>query len=186
MLLNEPGSSIRFVYSGYQFPSVQQRIRSQFAAAGVDGDRLSLTGEVARDSLLALCGTTDIALDTFPYGGMTTTAEALWMGVPVVTLPGRTFASRNSLLTLSAAGMTGTVARDADGYVAIVQALGADRAGLSALRAGLRQRMAASPLCDGGQLAADLGSALKRIWQERTMPASSTQGSLTVDRAASA
>ena len=184
VLLNEPGSSIRFVYSGFQFPSVQQRIRGQFAAAGVDGDRLSFTGKVARDSLLDLYGTTDIALDTFPYSGMTTTAEALWMGVPVVTLPGRTFASRNSLCTLSAAGLAGTVARDADDYVAIVHALGADRAGLGALRAGLRQRMAASPLCDGRQLAADLGSALKRIWQERTMPASGTQGSLAVDRRA--
>ena len=174
VLLNEPESSIRFVYDGYQFPSVQQRIRGQFAAAGVDGDRLSFTGKVARDSLLGLYGATDIALDTFPYGGMTTTAEALWMGVPVVTLPGRTLASRNSLLTLSAAGMTGTVARDADDYIAIVHALGADRAGLSTLRAGLRQRMAASPLCDGGQFAADLGSALKRIWRERTTSASGT------------
>ena len=186
VLLDQPGSSIRFVYGGYQFPSVQQRIRGQFAAAGVEGSRLSFTGKVERDSLLTLYGATDIALDTFPYGGMTTTAEALWMGVPVVTLPGRTLASRNSLLTLSAAGVTGTVARDADGYVAIVHALGADRAGLSTLRAGLRQRLAASPLCDGGQLAADLGSALRRIWRERTMPASGTQGSLTMDRTASA
>jgi len=184
VLLNEPGSSIRFIYSGYQFQSVQQRIRGQFAAAGVEGGRLSFTGKVARDTLLALYGTADIALDTFPYSGMTTTAEALWMGVPVVTLPGRTYASRQTLCALSAAGMTGTVAPDADGYVAIVHALGADRAGLSALRAGMRQRVAASALCDGAQLAVHLGSALERIWQERTMPASGTQRSLAADQTA--
>ena len=84
-----------------------------------------------------------------------------------VTLPGRTFAGRHSLSHLSAAGITGTVARDADDYVAIVHALGADRTGLARLRAGLRERVATSPLCDAPRFAANFTAGLRLMWRER-------------------
>ena len=106
-----------------------------------------------------------MALDPFPYSGGLTTCESLWMGVPVITCPGETFASRHSLSHLSNVGLTETIARDLDEYVEIAVSLASDLPRLAALRAGLRERMAASPLCDGKRFAADLMSVLREVWQ---------------------
>jgi predicted O-linked N-acetylglucosamine transferase (SPINDLY family) len=107
----------------------------------------------------------DVALDPFPFGGGVTTCDALWMGVPVVTCPGETFASRHSLSHLANAGLTETVARDLDEYVALAVSLAGDWPRLATLRAGLRERMAASPLCDGQRFAANLMTLLRSTWQ---------------------
>jgi predicted O-linked N-acetylglucosamine transferase (SPINDLY family) len=108
----------------------------------------------------------DIALDPFPFGGGATTCDALWMGVPVVTCPGETFASRHSLSHLANAGLTETVARDLNEYVELAASLAGDWPRVAALRASLRGRMAASPLCDGRRFAANLMSLLRDIWQQ--------------------
>ena len=110
----------------------------------------------------------DIVLDSFPFSGSTTTCEALWMGVPVVTCPGETFASRHSLSHLTNVGLTETIAHDLDEYVELAVSLAGDLPRLAALRAGLRQRMAASPLCDGKRFAANLTSILQDVWQRWT------------------
>jgi predicted O-linked N-acetylglucosamine transferase (SPINDLY family) len=162
-----PGARIRFAHAGYEMAEVQARIAGWFAAEGIGADRLLFEGALPRNGLLACYGRTDIALDSFPYSGGLTTLEALWMGVPVVTLPGRSFAGRHSLSHLSVAGLTETIAADADDYVAIVQRLGADRARLAHLRAELRGRLAASPLCDGPRFARHLEAALRGLWRER-------------------
>jgi predicted O-linked N-acetylglucosamine transferase (SPINDLY family) len=109
----------------------------------------------------------DIALDPFPYGGGVTTLEALWMGVPVVTLPGETFASRHALTHLSNVGIEGTIARDLDHYVDLAVSLAADLPALAALRAGLRDRMRASPLCDGEQFANDFLALMRSVWRAK-------------------
>ena len=87
------------------------------------------------------------------------------MGVPVVTCPGETFASRHSLSHLSNVGLTETIARDLDEYVELAVSLAGDLPRLAALRAGLRQRMAASPLCDGKRFAAQFVATLKGLWE---------------------
>ena len=110
-------------------------------------------------------GGVDVALDPFPYNGGVTTCEALWMGVPVVTCPGETFASRHSLSHLSNVGLTETIARDLDEYVEIAVALAGDLPRLAAIRARLRQQMAASPLCDGPRFAANLAALLCDVWR---------------------
>ena len=92
----------------------------------------------------------------FPFPAASRPARRLWMGVPVVTCPGETFASRHSLSHLSNVGLTETIARDLDEYVELAVSLAGDLPRLAALRAGLRQRMAASPLCDGKRFAAHL------------------------------
>ena len=105
-----------------------------------------------------------MALDTFPYSGGLTTCEALWMGVPVVTLPAATFASRHSLAHLSAAGLTKYVASDLSGYVRLAVEFAGDPSRLAYERAGLRERVAGSPLCDGPRFARHFAAAMRTAW----------------------
>ncbi len=88
------------------------------------------------------------------------------MGVPVVTCPGTTFASRHSLSHLANVGLTETIARDREEYVELAVALAQDRPRLADLRARLRQQMAASPLCDADRFAVNLMKALREVWRQ--------------------
>ena len=88
------------------------------------------------------------------------------MGVPVVTCPGETFASRHGLSYLSNVGLTETIARNLDEYVEMAVALAANLPRLAAIRAGLRERMAVSPLCDGERFAKNLMALLRDVWQQ--------------------
>jgi protein O-GlcNAc transferase len=108
-----------------------------------------------------------VALDPFPFSGSTITCESLWMGVPVITCPGETFASRHSLGHLTNVGLTETIAHDLDEYVELAVSLASDQPRLAALRSGLRERMAASPLCDGKRFAANLITLLNDVWNRR-------------------
>ncbi len=107
----------------------------------------------------------DIALDPFPYVGGATTCDALWMGVPVVTLDGDRFGSRHSASHLRTAGLGEMVAENTEDYVKIAQSLAEDRDRLAIMRASLRRRMAASPLCDGERFEQNFRTALRRMWQ---------------------
>ena len=115
---------------------------------------------------MAVTGQADIALDPFPYSGGQTTLETLWMGVPLVTCPGDTFASRHAAGYLSVAGLGDLVARDVDGYVEAAARLASDLERLAGLRATLRQRLSTSPLCDVTRFADHLDRALRRIWRD--------------------
>jgi predicted O-linked N-acetylglucosamine transferase (SPINDLY family) len=134
----------------------------------VTPERLLFAGREPHAALLArYANDIDIGLDPLPYSGGLTTLEALWMGVPVVTLPGATFAGRHAASHVTNAGLPDLVARDAADYVAIIRRLGADRTALAALRAGLRARMRASPLLDTKRFARDLSAALRAAWREK-------------------
>ena len=141
------------------------RFRQQFAEQSIDPSRIIFQGRSPYPELLASYSEVDIALDTFPYNGGLTTCEALWMGVPVVTCAGETFASRHGLAHLTAAGVPESVAGNFDEYVRIAVALAADHSKLAALRRGLRARVAGSALCDGPRFAANLGRILRDVWQ---------------------
>ncbi len=129
---------------------------------------MDLRGPTSHADYLATYGQVDIALDPFPFTGSTITCEALWMGVPVITCPGETFASRHGLSHLSNVGLTETIARDLDEYVELAVSLAGDLPRLANLRAGLRQRMAASPLCDGKRFATDWMAMLRGVWEQWT------------------
>jgi predicted O-linked N-acetylglucosamine transferase (SPINDLY family) len=105
-----------------------------------------------------------VALDTTPYNGTTTTCEALWMGVPVVTLAGDRHAARVGASVLAAAGLPGLVARDADSYVRIAAGLAGDRARLETLRTGLRPTLRSSALMDEAAYGARFHGALREAW----------------------
>jgi protein O-GlcNAc transferase len=161
-----PQSRLLLKYRGLGDESVRKRYLDLFAAFGVDGGRLEFAPPSNYAEYLAAYRQVDVALDPFPFGGGVTTCEALWMGVPVVTSPGETFASRHGLSHLANVGLTETVARDLDEYVELAVSLAGDLPRLAALRAGLRERMAASPLCDGKRFAANLMTLLRNIWQQ--------------------
>jgi predicted O-linked N-acetylglucosamine transferase (SPINDLY family) len=143
----------------------RRRLRDAFAAHGIDADRLDLCGRTSRREVLERYNRIDLALDPFPYGGGLTTIEALWMGVPVVTCPGPTFASRHAMGHLSTVGLTETIACDLDAYVQLAAGLAADLPRLASLREGLRDRVARSPLCDAPRFANNLLALLRSIWQ---------------------
>ena len=96
------------------------------------------------------------------------TCEALWMGVPVVTCPGETFASRHSLSHLSNVGLTETIASNFDEYVELAVGLANDLERLATIRSRLRQQVAASPLCDGPRFSANLLVKLREVWRQWT------------------
>ncbi len=120
---------------------------------------------VHADSLQQYCRI-DLALDPFPYNGGTTTCDALWMGVPVLTCPGETFAGRLGLTHLSNVGLPELIAGSLEDYVERAVSLAGDLPRLSGLRAGLRGRMAGSPLCDNKRFAANLMSLLRNVWRQ--------------------
>lgn len=125
----------------------QQRLIAFFEKQGVSADRLQFSPfTTAYEDHLTCYQQVDIALDTFPYHGTTTTCEALWMGVPVVTLAGRTHLSRVGVSLLHAVGLDDLVAYSSDQYLAIAERLAGDKQRLQKLRTGLRDRLADSPL----------------------------------------
>jgi predicted O-linked N-acetylglucosamine transferase (SPINDLY family) len=161
-----PGSRIVFKYRGVDAPSTRARLARIFAAAGVDASRVAVEPPGPHAALLARYGDCDIALDAQPYSGSTTTCEALWMGVPVVTLPGTRMPGRHAFAHLMTVGLAELVARDADDYVAIAVGLARDPARLAQVRAGLRARMTASPLCDAPRFARNFAAVLRMMWRD--------------------
>jgi predicted O-linked N-acetylglucosamine transferase (SPINDLY family) len=161
------GARIVLKYRGLDDPTLGRRLLDLFTAAGVGQERVELRGASGHVEHLTAYQDIDVALGPFPYGEGVTTCDALWMGVPVVTLPGDTFASRHALSRLSAVGIAeGLAARDMDDYVDRAVELASDLSRQSTLRAGLREQMARSPLCDGGRCADELLSVLRGAWRE--------------------
>jgi len=143
-------------------------LRGHFAANGIAADRVELFGpEDTHGGHLGRYREMDIALDPFPYHGTATTCEALWMGVPVVTLAGRTHLSRVGVSILGRIGLDELVAANPEEYVQKSVALARDPERLRALRAGLRDRMRASPLLDATGFARALEAAYSRMWARR-------------------
>lgn len=141
------------------------RIAGALAAGGVDASRVSFADRLSLPEFWALYDRIDISLDTLPCNGGTTTCEGLWLGVPMVTLAGEAFQSRAGLSILTTIGLPELVARSADEYVAIATALARDTARLAAMRAGLRERMRASPLADAPAFARRLEALYRDAWQ---------------------
>jgi protein O-GlcNAc transferase len=152
--------------------SAQARLAARFAAAGIDPARiLPIAFDPAVQNHIARYSGIDIALDTTPYNGTTTTCEALWMGVPVVTLVGRRHAARVGASLLTQIGAGDWIAQDADAFVRIAAGLVRDPQRLASIRQDLRRRMLASPLCDGVRLARQIEALCRDIWSRVVSPA---------------
>ena len=159
-----PESRLLLKFKHMDSPDVREPFSASLSAHGVDLGRVDFEGHSPHKELLDRYKGVDIALDTFPYSGGLTTCEALWMGVPVVTFPAETFASRHSLAHLSAVGLTEYVASDLSGYVRLAAEFAGDHSRLAYERAGLRERVARSPLCDGPRFARHFATAMRTAW----------------------
>jgi len=147
-------------------PDRRTRFLDRLAAQGVARERVELRlPQSAMPDHLGSYAEIDIALDPFPYNGTTTTCEALWMGVPVVTLIGARHAGRVGFDLLSQLGLEELATADVDAYVACAVALASDMKRLALLRRSLRERMRASPLCDATRFARDFEDGLRVMWR---------------------
>lgn len=164
-----PGSRLVLKSTAFADAGLRERTARRAAAAGIDTSRLSvLPPHASLADHLAAYGEVDVALDTMPYNGTTTTCEALWMGTPVVTLAGRLHAGRVGASLLHAAGLPDLVAHDEAGYVALAAGLGRDGPRRAALHASLRERLTASALCDGPGHTRRLEGALLGLHENQT------------------
>jgi protein O-GlcNAc transferase len=162
-----PGSRLMLKALLFNDPSRRAQLLARFGAAGIAAERLILREpQPSMLDHLASYGDIDIALDPFPYNGTTTTCEAMWMGVPVVSLIGERHAARVGFDLLSIVGVEALAAPSIDAYVATATALAEDRARLERLRGELRWRMSASPLGDAPRFARAFEAALRRMWHE--------------------
>lgn len=165
-----PNSRILLKGHGLQQAEIASTLMPRLKSQAIDPARIELLGRTPNiASHLALYARMDVALDPFPYHGTTTTCEALWMGVPVVTLYGDRHAARVSASLLTAASHPEWIARTPDEYVSISAALAADREKLGALRRTLRDDLRRGPLLDHAGQARRFADALLDCWRARVV-----------------
>lgn len=159
-----PDSSLFLKAQAFSDEAVRDRFRMRFAARGIPASRLSFSGflKSPQDHLTAY-ERVDVALDTFPYNGTTTTCEALWMGVPVISLMGDLHAARVGYTLLAAVGLDGFAASTPECFTAIAAGLAQDLDQLAILRSRLQAVVAASPLCDCQGFTRDLEDNFRRM-----------------------
>ncbi len=160
--------SCRILFKTKQLDHLNARVDliRRFGVYGVGEDRITMEGAAPRDAYLSAYHHVDIQLDPFPYPGGTITVESLWMGVPVLTLAGQTFLSRQGVGILVNAGLQDWIATDKADYVTRVKERIGNLQQLSSLRENLRQNLLASPLCDAPRFANAFESAMHGMWSE--------------------
>jgi len=160
-----PGSKLFLKGVAFGHESGRERVLRILAESGIARERVRLEGKSPHSQLLAAYNEVDIALDPWPYSGGLTTCEAMYMGVPVITRPGPTFAGRHSATHLINAGMPELVVDSWDQYRARAIELISDRQSLATIRSHLRRVLLESPVCNSERFARNLANALRAIWQ---------------------
>ena len=158
------GSRLFLKYKSLGDAAVGATLVAQFAAQGIAPERLILEGYSPLAEALHAYNRVDIALDPFPFGGCTTTADAIWMGVPVVSLRGDRWVGRMTESILSAIGLPELVAADEVEYVEIALRLATDLPGLAKRRSTLRSLVESSPFCNGIGFTRQLEAAFRGMW----------------------
>ena len=165
ILARAPDSRLLVVARGGRDGTLIAYIHEQFARHGVRPERLEILGIQPQLAYFESYNDIDLGLDPFPFNGGTTGYDSIWMGVPYVTLPGDMLVSRMGKAILENVGLGELVAADKDDYVSRAVALSRDRERLKTLRAGLRERMLASPLMDAPRMARHLEQAFRAMWR---------------------
>lgn len=160
-----PGSRLFLKSPPLAQAGVREAIVGRFDRHGIEAGRLTFEGISSRKVYLEASWRVDIALDPFPYPGGATSAESLWMGVPVLTMAGTRFLSRQGSGILNAVGLADWIAADEEDYVLRAGKHASDITALASLRKGLRTKALASPLFDADQFAAHFEAAMLEIWK---------------------
>jgi predicted O-linked N-acetylglucosamine transferase (SPINDLY family) len=163
-----PNSRLRLQIRYLELPGVRDGLISRMVRAGISSDRVDLHAGVPVADFLVAHNDVDIILDTFPYPGGTTTAEALWMGVPTVTLRGNTMLARQGASMLHNVGLPDWIAISMEDYVVRAIRFASDTTALAHLRTRLRQQALASPLFDSSRFTAHFLAALRSMHQKRS------------------
>ena len=149
----------------FEVESIRESFYDRFKVNGIQKDRLILEGQSPRSKYLAAYNRVDIALSPFPYGGGTTSAEGLWMGVPVITMQGNHFLSHLGESIANNTGLSDWIAVDEEDYVAKAIAFSTDLEGLEKLRSRLRAQVLSRPLFDAEGFANHFKNALRGMWK---------------------
>lgn len=160
-----PNARLILKWKSLSEASVQRRLLDSFAREGIEESRIELRGQSSYQQMLQEYNDIDVALDPFPFGGATTSCEALWMGVPVVTLPGDRLASRQTLGFLAEMGFADLSAATPEDYVARAIALATDPRRLCEMRRALRPAMESAAFCDGPRFTRTIEQAYRIMWR---------------------
>jgi len=165
VLVVNPRARLKVIAKGGHTAGMRQLIVDEFTRRGATPQQIEVAPFLDTTEFLRFLGSIDVALDPFPYGGGTTTMHCLWMGVPVVTLEGRTALSRNSIGPLVEVGLGDLVAATPDDYVRVATELARDTGRLDRIRAGLRAKMSASRLNDENAFGRAFVDACRQAWR---------------------
>jgi protein O-GlcNAc transferase len=160
-----PNALLRIQSNQLGEPAHKEQLGQRLLRVGIEPARVAMHDVINRENYLSAHAEVDVILDTFPYPGGTTTCEAVWMGVPTLTLSGDSLLSRQGASLLTAAGLEDWIATDKEEYITKAIALAGDLQKLSSLRAKLRQQVSASPLFDAPRFARNFEDALMGMWQ---------------------
>ena len=165
-VLNElPGSHLILKGKSFSDETTCQYAINMFTQRGISAERITLQSWDPSPKHFASYNQVDIGLDTFPFNGATTTCEAMWMGVPVITLAGTAYHSRSGVSLLSNVGLPELIAETHDEYTGIAINLASDIEKLQLLRKSLRDRMSHSPLTDAKRFTANLETCYRKMWE---------------------
>jgi predicted O-linked N-acetylglucosamine transferase (SPINDLY family) len=174
--LLELDPNARLLIVGRGLGAIREGYLSRFGNRGIAPERVDLREFQSFRNYLALHGSVDVTLDTFPYAGGTTTCHSLWMGVPVVSLAGDSPPSRGGVSLLKTVGLDELVADTPQRYLDIACDLAGDTGTLATLRTSMRARMSASPLMDAARFAHELEQAYRSMWRRWCETARSGSG----------
>lgn len=167
ILKEVPGSSLMLKSRSLSDKSVRRHYLNMFSNCGISSDRVQFEPYACtKQEHLSLYNRVDIGLDPFPYNGTTTTCEALWMGVPVITLNGDRHSGRVGASILTQVGLQDFISETKEAYIEKALEFAADLNKLAALRLSMRIRMKESPLCDAGSFAQKMEAMYKEIWEK--------------------
>ena len=165
ILNSTPGSRLLIRNAALDKQSNLQYLRSQFVNRGIADERISLEGPASHFEFLETYNRIDIALDAFPYNGGTTTIEAIWQGVPLITFWGDRWVSRTSATLLRAAGLDELLATDLPGYIRLATQLAGDPQKLKTMRQNMRDKLLGSNACDTASFARSMEKLYFEIWK---------------------
>ena len=161
-----PGSCLIMKSKIFSDKTTRRYATDMFVQRGIIENRIILQSADTSPKHLESYNLVDIGLDTFPFNGLTTTCEAMWMGLPVITLAGTGFAARAGVSLLSNIGLTELIAKTSDEYISIAINLAKDLKRLQSLRVNLRDMMKFSPLCDAKRFTTNLEICYRQMWKK--------------------